>query len=135
MRYDNLGLLALAQGEPAGALAQHDRALAIWQRAHGEQHDHVAEALTDVAAAQVALGQRAQARASLERAEAIWRGLAVYDTAAAGSTRLALSELIDGDPVRARQLARMAIDASTDAGVARTADAEHARPRLTALGG
>ncbi len=91
-----------------------------------------AEALTDVAAAQVALGQRAQARASLERAEAIWRSLAVNDAAAAGSTRPALSELIDGDPVRAPQLAREAVDASTDAGVARAADAEPARPRLTA---
>ncbi len=132
---NNLGLLAMAQGDAEAALVQHRRALLVWRTAYGESHHKVAEVLTDLAVAELAAGQRASATGSLERAEAIWNALDVYDPAAAGATRLALSELVDDDPPRARALARVALDAFTEAGGGREADAARARVRLGALGG
>ncbi len=132
---NNLGLLAMAQGDAAAALVHHRRALLVWHAAYGERHPKVAEALTDLAAAELAAGERSAAKGSLERAAAIWDGLDVYDPTAAGTTRVALSELIDDDPPRARALARVALDAFTAAGTARQDDAARARARLGALGG
>ena len=132
---NNLGLLAMAQGDAAAALVHHRRALLVWHAAYGERHPKVAEALTDLASTELAAGERSAAKGSLERAAAIWDGLDVYDPTAAGTTRVALSELIDDDPPRARALARVALDAFTAAGTARQDDAARARARLGALGG
>jgi tetratricopeptide (TPR) repeat protein len=106
---DNLGLLALAEGNPNAALELHQQAYDVWMRAHGERHSRIAGVLGDLATDHIALGQRDEARGLLERAEAIWQSLDDIDESDAAQSRLALAELLDDDPPRARGLAREAL--------------------------
>ena len=132
---DNLGLLALAEGTPRVALALHQRAYEIWHRAHGETHRRVAGILADLAADHVALGERAQARGLLERSESIWGAIEDADPTDAAQTWLALAELLDDDPVRARALARKALDGFATVSARWEPESTRARAVLTRIGG
>jgi tetratricopeptide (TPR) repeat protein len=132
---NNLGLLALAEGDAASALVKHEQAYAIWLAAHGEKHHRVAEVLADRAAASVALGDLEAARTLLERAEAVWVAVDEADPAHHAETRLALAELLVGDPVRARRLARLALDAFEAAATPRADDIARTQALLQRLSG
>ncbi|MFV8754210.1 tetratricopeptide repeat protein [Nannocystaceae bacterium ST9] len=112
----NLGILQAEQGDFEAAHASFERALAIWERALGPDHPHLAHALVGLGDAQRELGRLTEARVSLERALAIRMANPVASELAAARFALARLEWASGQPERAHELARAALDGFRDAG-------------------
>lgn len=61
------------QGKYDEALAEFERARAIWEKALGPDHHYVADALTGVGMTEIDRHQAARALPLLERALSVWR--------------------------------------------------------------
>ena len=66
-----LGELLVRQRDHAHALAYFQQALAIWERAHGPEHNNLIAPLAAISGCQLALGHAPEALAAAERAVAI----------------------------------------------------------------
>ncbi len=105
-RLSNLGAVHFSSGAFAESQALHEEALALRERALGEQHPSVLRSLNNLAAAHGAAGEYADARALSERALAIGRSILGPDHPAVADSLnvIALISRAEGDLERAHEL-------------------------------
>jgi tetratricopeptide (TPR) repeat protein/tRNA A-37 threonylcarbamoyl transferase component Bud32 len=102
---DGIGRVLTAKGLFADALRFHVRALGLHEKAHGGKHQVLVRTLTGIARSRLALGERAAARAALERAVAIGKGVRGEARSFAEASLLLAGVEWRGDRARGRSLA------------------------------
>jgi eukaryotic-like serine/threonine-protein kinase len=117
MVVNNLGKVALAEGRPDEARAQHARAAALFETALGPEHPYVAYALLGVAEASLARLRPAGAIDAVDRAIAILTGGGSPPETIATARLIRVHALWQrGDRDLAREAAQDALDALVAAG-------------------